>query len=224
MTDPSTTSVAEQAPAAVQWAINLHSVRMQRKAKIEADAEEINRKLAALKAQADQLVAQRDQLVEEWTAVELDGQIALEMAHAACRTHGWAVPEPEGEPPLNETGAFPVTPPMSDWERSMCLNCGTFISRAGQQAEWLHNFTNHPHCLDTGDLATPTVIEAWWPHKVRWHGVAEAYVCAEPTGPGLDDICGIPATTGVCPKHSGADLGQVTATAAEATRPDEAGA
>ncbi len=112
MTDP-TNSVAEQAaPEAVRWAVNVHRVARQRQDKIQADIAAMDAKLAELSKYAAEIASNRAAASEELEKVTLDADVAMEMAMSACRTHGWTLPEPQGEPPLNQTGAFPAVPPQ----------------------------------------------------------------------------------------------------------------
>ncbi len=160
MTDP-TNSVAEQAaPEAVRWAVNVHRVARQRQDKIQADIAAMDAKLAELSKYAAEIATNRAAASEELEKVTLDADVAMEMAMSACRTHGWTLPEPQGEPPLNQTGAFPAVPPV---EEAQCAFCGESIMR-GTSRTWIHPGNGSNLCspeLDGRDGACSPVATPW---------------------------------------------------------------
>jgi hypothetical protein len=140
---------AEQAaPEAVRWAVNVHRVARQRQDKIQADIAAMDAKLAELSKYAAEIATNRAAASEELEKVTLDADVAMEMAMSACRTHGWTLPEPQGEPPLNQTGAFPAVASNGVTQvipvAEVCCVCGA--SRVVY-----HNYKELPFCGPCAD-------------------------------------------------------------------------
>jgi hypothetical protein len=98
-------------PDAIQWAVNAHNHETMRLAKIDRDIEVMTQKIGEYETYLAEVTANRAGAQTARNRVAANAQIVLEMAETACKTYGYPMPEAQGEPPLNDTSAFPAVSP-----------------------------------------------------------------------------------------------------------------